>query len=435
MNIIPHNDRVEQAVLGAIMLSPENSHLAIENLTERDFYTYKHKLLFTSMKEIFKEGMTVNLVTVQDYLKRKKLLEQVEIFYVSQLLDTVPTSNNIEDFCDILKRTTYEREIYILTQQYTEGEITFDELTAGIMSFPSLTNRPDEQTLKDLFADTLKNSTKGVAYKFTMEVLERYLGGIDKGETVVIGGYTSQGKTMMGIQLAIDFAEKGFKVLYCTSEMTSQETARRILSNQTEVNIMNFRRGELTLEEKQRISQAGITLGESWDITIKTVRYTSDVTFYTKKYEPDIIFVDHLHNLSRQGNLSDYQRVTQNMDDLQSLALTEKKGIFVLSQLNRKKDEVASIPRLSSLRESGAIEEKANIVLFVHWEKRMKDEVEARQGGEPPEDLKIVISKNRDGVVGRKSLDFYPEYCQIKSPPVLSQENYKERKDLFDGEV
>lgn len=414
----PHDNLAEGAVLGAALLNHDDCASIIENLTEDDFYSDKNKKIFTCIKDIFAEGNIPNLVTMHAYISKKEI--DIPIYLLTELMGTVPLNRSILDFINILRRVSYERKILHLSEELREGIITLKEFVSQINELPPVEGRADDSTLKELFFNTLKSSMSGVAYKTGFEKLDEYIGGLDYGETITVGGHTSQGKTMFGIQLAINLAEQGKKVLYCTSEMTPVETARRILSNQARINIMDFRKGRLAEEEKTKIEQASEILGDTWNIIIKTVLYTSDIIKLNKKYNPDVIIVDHLQNLDRVGNYSDYQRVTYNMRDLQSLALTQKKPVIVLSQLKRKQEDGNfKAPRLSDLRDSGAIEEKSNIVLFVYWKKRLQDEVEPRIGIEPPEDLSIIVSKNRDGVVGTINLDFYPEYCQIENKKKL----------------
>jgi replicative DNA helicase len=347
---------------------------------------------------------------MHEYISKKEL--NIPVHSLTELMDTVPINRNVLDFINIVRKISYERKILYLSQELKEGIISLKEFTTQITELPPIEGRADDSTLEELFFNTLKNSLNGVAHKTGFDKLDEYIGGLDYGETITIGGHTSQGKTMFGIQLSINLAEQGKRVLYCTSEMTPIETARRILSNQTRINIMDFRKGRLSDEEKSKVEQASAVLGDTWDIIIKTVLYTSDIYKLNKKYNPDVIIVDHLQNMDRVGNYSDYQRVTYNMRDLQTLALSEKKPVVVLSQLKRKQEDGNfKAPRLSDLRDSGAIEEKSNIVLFVYWKKRLEDKVDARRGTEPPEEMSIIVSKNRDGVVGTVNLDFYPEYC------------------------
>lgn len=417
---IPKSIETEMAVLGSMLTDVEDAHTGLEHLRMKDFYSDKHKVIFSSMKALLKEGINIDHLTLQYLLKKKEKLEDIGgVSYITDLTSTIPISGRVIDYCNILKQTTYERDVYMLLQKYKEGDIKFEDLRATLLDYPSLEKQEEDLSLEELFLATLKRSSEGVAYKFDILDLNKLLGGVDNGETIVIGGYTSQGKTMFALQLAIGFADQGLNVLYCTSEMTTLETARRILSNMTKVNVMDFRKGNIDDITKQKIESAGKTLGENWKVTIRTVLYTSDIRYLILKYNPDIIFVDHLQNMdTHERGLTDYQRVTSNMSKLQSMALESRKVMFVLSQLKRRKEDgQVAQPKLSDLRDSGAIEEKSNMVLFVYWKKRLQEKVTPRLGGEPPEEIEIIVSKNRDGVVGRCILYFYPEYCRIESPP------------------
>ena len=431
----PNKIDIERVALGAALSDDDSSAAIIEGLSADDFYETRHKSIFNAILEVFKRGMNTNIVTINDQLSSMK--EEIPSSYLINLVETIPVTYNIDDFITILKKSSMERRIFLLSEKLKEGIIEVEDFTNQVISLPTF-NKVSNETLQDLFVNTLVTASQGVAYKFGLEPLNKYLGGLDKGEIITIGGHTSQGKTALCIQLAIGFADRGYKVLYCTSEMTPMETARRILSNQTGVNIMDFRKGFLTDKEKSDIKQMGDTLSKIWNLTIKTTTNTTEIYRLVKKYNPDIVFVDHLQNLTRQGNYSDYQRVTYNMADLQSLALTQRIVCIVASQLKRKsEDRYSAPPIISDLRDSGAIEEKSNIVLFVYWRKRMLEEVKPRYGGEDPELLEVLISKNRDGVIGAIPLDFYPEYCKITEKEFIeirrnipSPGLFRERKDI-----
>ena len=432
----PHDNLTEGAVLGAALLNHDDCASVIENLVTDDFYTDENKKIFTCIKDIFAEGNIPNLVTMHAYISKKEI--DIPIYLLAELMGTVPLNRSILDFINILRRVSYERKILHLSEELREGIITLEEFTTQITELPPIEGKADDSTLKELFFNTLKSSMSGVAYKTGFEKLDEYIGGLDYGETITVGGHTSQGKTIVWNTISHNLGRTGKESALFARLNDSIETARRILSNQAKNNIMISGR-RLAEEKKTKIEQASEILGDTWNIIIKTVLYTSDIIKLNKKYNPDVIIVDHLQNLDRIGNYSDYQRVTYNMRDLQSLALTQKKPVIVLSQLKRKQEDGNfKAPRLSDLRDSGAIEEKSNIVLFVYWKKRLQDEVEPRIGIEPPEDLSIIVSKNRDGVVGTINLDFYPEYCQImdrkKPKPIYrnipTQRQLNIRKDI-----
>jgi len=269
-----------------------------------------------------------------------------------------------------------------------------------------------EETFKDILINTLRRSTRGTEHKFEIEILNRYLGGVDKAEVITIGGYTSQGKSDFAIQLAIDFASIGKKILFLSGEMTNYEVGRRILANSEKKNIMDLRKGIFNDNEFKEMESISNIAGDTWEFNIKKVANMADVQKNIRKYKPEIVFIDYLQNL---GVENDYKEITNNMRAIQATALKEEITIFVLSQLSREKKEIRR-PRLNDLRGSGRIEELSNIVLLLYWENRLKEKVEERKGGEKPEQLEVSISKNRAGTMGRVMLDFYPEYCRIESP-------------------
>jgi len=136
----------------------------------------------------------------------------------------------------------------------------------------------------------------------------------------------------------------------------------------------------------------------------------------------------------KERGLSDYQRTTYNMRDIQIMSIQTGKVFFVLSQFNRNNKETRE-PRLSDLRDSGAIEEKANICLFLYWKNQLENKVEPRYGGEPPETIKMIIAKNRDGVLGKFDMDFYPEYCKITEHEFEGDNNYNTKVYRNRGQV
>ena len=266
-----------------------------------------------------------------------------------------------------------------------------------------------------------------MAHRFKIELLNSYLGGIDKGELITIGGFTSQGKTSFAIQLAPDFLHKDEdkRVLYLTSEMTPLETSRRILANLMPKNIMDFRQGIFAEGEKNALNSIADVIGDHWNLNIKKIFDIEDIKKYIKRYKPEIVFVDYLQNLDRRFARSDYERVTGNIKDLQGITLSEELSMFVLSQLARNKEGIRE-PKITDLRDSGRIEECSNVILLLYWENRMKLENAMRKGGEVPERLGVSIVKNRDGTIGRMDLGFEPEYCRVRETEFISNINMEQ---------
>ncbi|GAI68117.1 unnamed protein product, partial [marine sediment metagenome] len=262
------------------------------------------------------------------------------------------------------------RKILFIFEELKLEKIDTQEALEKISLIPVIEIK--EESLKTLLKNTLKMSAEGVAHRFKMGHLNRYLGGIDKGEIITIGGFTSQGKTSFAIQLAIDFIDvvEEKKVLYLSSEMTALEISRRLLSNLMPKNIMDFRKGRFDEGEREALDSIATVVGDHWNLNIKKVFDMEDIRKYIQKYNPEIVFMDYLQNLDRKKALTDYQKVTGNIKDLQGITLGREISTFVVSQLSRGNKNIIRKPRLSDLRDSGRIEECSPIVIFVYWEDR-----------------------------------------------------------------
>ena len=406
------NIKAERAILGSCLIDKTSVDLVIGNLKKDDFYSTAHQEIFKSMSALIKENTAIDIILLTEQLKNENKLESIGgISYLTLLMDTVPVAANTEHYIKIVKQKSNQRKIFTILENVKSDKI---EIQKGLdeISQIQIYETPEED-LKTLLKNTILTSDKGVAYKFKIPKLNKYLGGIDKGELITIGGFTSSGKSSLVVQLAIDFAGHSKKrVLYCSSEMTPMELSRRILSNEMSKNIMEFRSGYFQEGEKEAMIKVAETIGDEWNLNIKKVSTVEDITKYIRKYNPEIVFVDYLQNLDRRGARSDYERVSNNIKDLQGITLSKEITTFVVSQLSRNKETVRP-PKITDLRDSGRIEEVSNIVMMIYWESRLKEKNDTRKGGEPAEEIEIRITKNRDGTIGNIKLQFYPEYSKI----------------------
>jgi len=408
------NIEAERASLGSCLLNKESMNIAFENMRINDYYSTNHQKIFQGMTELIKLNITVDLVTLSENLQSKDQLQKIGgVNYLTQLINSVPNAVNIEYYNNIIKKKANQRRILFILEKLKTGKIDTQQALDFISKIPVLEVK--EENLKTLLKNTLLTSADGVDYKFKIRSLNHYLGGVGKGELITIGGFTSQGKTSFALQLAIDFIDggDGKKVLYLTSEMTTLETARRILSNEMPKNMMEFRKGDFEKGDKKALSSIADIIGDHWQLNIKKVFDIDDIKKYIRKYEPEIVFIDYLQNLDRKGARSDYEKVTGNIKDIQRITLEGEITTFVLSQLARNKEGIRE-PKLTDLRDSGRIEECSNIVILIYWEDRLKEKIKERKGGEVPEQIEVRVVKNRDGTIGRLTLDFEPEYSRIK---------------------
>jgi len=414
---LPQNIASEQASLGSMLLDKEAVLSTINFLKPEGYYLEKHQIIYRSILDLSSKNQVIDLVTLAEELKKANTLEKIGgVTYLTHLINSVPTAANILQYNQIVNEKFVLRDIIQHTNKI--NNLCYEDKDPKIIieKIQDLTAnnylKEEEKTLNQILIETLISSSRGTKYPLKLESLNNLLGGVDSCETITIGGYTSQGKTSSALQLCKDFCEQNLKVLYCTSEMSDQETARRLLANMQEKNIMDFRKGKFKDNETESLREFIEFMVKAWQLQIKEVFSMVDIKRNVNKYEPDILFIDYLQNLSRKEDKNDYQKVTHDMQDIQALTRDKKITTFVVSQLSRNKEDVRK-PRLSDLRDSGAIEEKSNIVLFVYWKDRLKQEVKPRKGIEPPEKMEIIIAKNRDGVTGKVYLDYYPEFCKL----------------------
>ena len=403
------NIMAEQASLGSQMLSNDALVTSIEILDPADYHRTSHQIIYKTIQKMFKKGTAVDTITLIEELQNNELLEKIGgSVYLTHLINAVPNLENIEHYNNIIKTKSGQRKMYKIMDDVKSDKYSIIDGIQKMVDIPQ--NEAKEETFKDILINTLRRSTRGTEHKFEIEILNRYLGGVDKAEVITIGGYTSQGKSDFAIQLAIDFASIGKKILFLSGEMTNYEVGRRILANSEKKNIMDLRKGIFDNNEFKEMESISNIAGDTWEFNIKKVANMLDVQKNIRKYKPEIVFIDYLQNL---GVDNDYREITNNMRCIQTTALKEEITIFVLSQLSREKKEIRR-PRLNDLRGSGRIEELSNIVLLLYWEDRLKENVKERKGGEKPEQLEVSISKNRAGTVGRCVLNFWPEYCRIE---------------------
>jgi replicative DNA helicase len=410
--------QAEKAILGSCLIDKTSADVAV-NLEYDDFYSTAHQEIFKSISNLIKRNTAIDLITLTEQLKNENKLESIGgVSYLTLLMNTVPVAANVEYYIKIVKQKSNQRKIFTILENVKSGKL---DIQKGLNEISQIQiYETPEEDLKTLLKNTILTSDKGVAYKFKIPKLNKYLGGVDKGELITIGGFTSQGKSSFVCQLAIDFAGHSKKrVLYCSSEMTPMELSRRILSNEMDKNIMDFRSGYFQQGEKEAMTKVAETIGDEWNLNIKKVATIEDIRKYINKYDPEILFVDYLQNLDRRGARSDYERVSNNIKDLQGITLDKEIVTFVVSQLSRNKERIRP-PRMTDLRDSGRIEEVSNIVMLIYWENRLKEKTEIRKGGEPAEEIEIRITKNRDGTIGNIELEFYPEYSKI-----MEEEKYE----------
>lgn len=434
-NVPPQDINAEAAVLSAMLIDQKAAARAIEKLKERHFYRTSHKLIYAAMVSLFREGIEIDLITVIARLEQENKLEKAGgKGYLNEISDVVMTGANIHYHINIvldkaLMRNLIQTSTEILEDCYSSDKDAKSIVEDAERKIFKIAEEPNQKTfvdLESLIQETIENieeiaktksSVLGVGTGFSD--LDRKTGGFRKGQFIVLAARPAMGKTSLALNIAFNTAmynEK--KVAIFTMEMASDELLMRMLSSAAEVSMQNMLKGYGMTDAKiGRIVQAAEMLSEK-DIYIDDngLNTILDIRAKSRRLRAelgslDLIIIDYLQLMTEKGRTESRQQEIANISrNLKILAKELEVPIIALSQLNRgleSRDDKR--PRLSDLRESGAIEQDADIVMFIY-----RDEV-YNQESEKKGIADIIIGKNRHGETGQVELTFIGEYTSFRN--------------------
>ena len=304
-----------------------------------------------------------------------------------------------------------------------------------------------EKSNKEIMLETIEDANRGMDFEFpeNFRSINGLIGGIDRGNLIVIGGYPSNGKSSLMINLTYGFVnELGYKVLITTiGEMSPKENMRRIEAIALKINTMKFKTKSLTEKDQERIKAMIPHINDIWKYNCIRAYTTADIVRAVNKYEPDILFIDYLQNISGDDTLSLYAKRTKHTLEIQKLTKEKNIVTFLLSQFHRPQEGRIRRPYNNDFRDSGVIEERADIIFLIYWERKLKMESLLRRDGDAPEFMELNLTKSKDGATGSLSYNFYPEYHRWIDPrdeekqeairyKKAKEESEKRRKDIYD---
>ncbi|MGE5894680.1 MAG: replicative DNA helicase [bacterium] len=421
----PSNVEAEQAVLGAILLEKEAINKALELITPDDFYQWSHRTIFSSMIDLYEKNEPIDLVTITSSLRDKGLIDKVGgASYISSLVNQVHTAANIRYHSKIIKeksllRNLIESASQIMARVY-EAEGDPEELVdyAERMIFDISEKRINVSftQLKSLLGDTFKTIEDLYKKKYAItgvpsgfKDLDDLTTGFQPGDLVVIGGRPSMGKTAFGLNIAQHVALNAkIPVAIFSLEMSKKQLAIRMLCSEAMVDSNKIRKGFIGKEDWPRLTTAAGKLGEA-PIFIDDSSSTSVLEMRAKarrlkkEHGLGLVLIDYLQLMRGRGN---FERREQEISDisrsLKALAKELELPVIALSQLNRGVElRRPPIPNLADLRESGAIEQDADVILFLY-----RDEFYNRERSEKRGVADIFIAKQRNGPTGLVELAF-----------------------------
>jgi replicative DNA helicase len=429
----PSDVEAERSVLGSMMLSSEAANVAREILVRDDFYRPAHASIFEAMSELFLAGEPIDPITICDQLTKMGLLEQVGgRAAVHGLIDNVPSAANISHYTEIVARTSTQRALIRVAQEIIAiGNAPTDDIdmvlgTASEILFQVVHRRLQGRftAMKDLVGDAYAYFEgafgKGLAGLRTgFPGLDETIGGLRAGELIVLAARPSIGKTALALNIAEAVAEQGRPVAVFSLEMSGRQLAQRMMCARAEVDLRQVLKGVALDEDWNALMNASNDLSEL-DIHVDDTSGVGIGDLRTKvrrlfsMSQPGLVIVDYLQLMAPTKRLDNRQQeIAEISRGLKLMAKELDSPVLALSQLNRAVETRTGSkrPMLSDLRESGAIEQDSDVVMFLHRDRSDMDD------DAPPNaswETEVIVAKNRNGAIGDVSLTFIPEYTKFK---------------------
>lgn len=425
LKIPPHDVEAEKSVLGAILIDASSINLVAEFLKPEHFYLNEHQEIFSSMLTLFEKQKPIDLVTMSDTLKSEGTLKKIGgKVYISDLINTVPTSAYIEHYGRIIvghyvKRKLIELSSRIIEKSFDEKSDTkklLDDAEKEIFALSQSHLHQDFIHLKDILAESFErleqfmkkgNHLRGVPTGF--KELDNKLAGMQDSNLLILAARPAIGKTTLALNMALHIATKEkIPVGFFSLEMSKEELVDRLLVGKADIDAWRLKTGRLSDEDYKKLTEAMGELSEA-PIFIDDTPGASILEMRTKsrklKTERNVklIIVDYLQ-LADSGRRFDnrVQEVSFISQGLKNLARELKIPVLAISQLSRAVEQRGSRkPQLADLRESGAIEQDADVVMFIYHEEESEDLLDQSKRL-----IKLYIAKHRNGPTGEMDLMF-----------------------------
>lgn len=426
LKIPPHSLEAEKALLGSIMLRGETMHDIVDIVNEQSFYSNQHRIVWSALLELHTKGSPIDILTISARLKEKEQLEQAGgVAFLSEVINSVPSSTNANHYAEIVEKKHSMRELLRAAERisslgYDEESELHELLEKAEKALYEVTNKTGSHkfiALKDTLHEAWerldhlhksKDELRGVPTGFTE--LDNKLSGFQKSDLIILAARPSMGKT----SLALDIARKSavnhkVPVAIFSLEMSSQQLVDRMLSAESQVDSWKIRTGHnLSVEQDfksigdaiSRLSDAPIYIDDAPGNNILKMRSVARRLKNEKGL--GLIVVDYLQlMLPTTAKHTDnvVQQITEISHSLKNLARELEVPVLALSQLSRAVEQRGGKPRLSDLRDSGSIEQDADIVMFIHREAD-------QDAGGRKEEAEILVEKHRNGPTGTIKLFF-----------------------------
>ncbi len=431
-NGLPHSLEAEQALLGCIILDPKIQNEVAGFLHEEDFFENSHKLIFNAISEIIKENRTVDVITLTDMLEKQGNLKNAgDISYITGLTDILPSSANYQTYLSMVRRDSMLRRLIggatkiidecsksqdeknsLALAEKTVYDISNDADTSEIYKINSVI--PDVMTKLD---ELSKDSSKFRGIRTGYRGLDYILNGFHGSDLMILAARPAMGKTSLAMNLVENIALTGKSCAVFSLEMSKEQLVQRMLCAVANVSMSNALKGQMQKSEwlkiakaREMLSNTRIFIDESSVITPEEI--LSKCRRLKRKHGLDFVMIDYIQLMdskSRAKEENRQQQVSEISRNLKILAKELDVPVLALSQLSRAVESEKRRPQLSDLRESGAIEQDADIVMFIHRPDIGAKEKELAEGKIQPNVAELIIAKHRNGATGMVKLYFKSE--------------------------
>lgn len=426
--IPPQNVEAEQAVLGAMLLSHDAVIVAMEKLQSQDFYRDVHRIIFEAMEHLHRENKEIDVITLPDELKRMKKLDDVGgLEYVLNLPNLVGSAANIEYYANIVAEKALARNLIstcteLTTEAYDgqkETEALLDDAERRILQLSDTKNRGDFASVGAVVEVTLDKITKLYENKAGLtglptgfRDLDRMTSGLQPSDLILVAARPSMGKTAFTLNIAQNVGVRQHKtVAFFSLEMSREQLVQRLLCQIAHIDSQKLRTGQLNSDEEwtrltdacDKLYESPIYIDDTPGISVAEMR--SKARRLKSEHGLDLIIVDYLQLMQGRNAESRQQEISEISRSLKALARELKVPLIALSQLSRSvESRQDKRPMLSDLRESGALEQDADIVSFLYREDYYDKETENQHITE------VILAKHRNGPVGSVKLYFKNEF-------------------------
>ncbi|MBQ0058725.1 MAG: replicative DNA helicase [Lachnospiraceae bacterium] len=430
--IPPHSQEAEQSVLGSMLMNADAITQASEVITKDDFYEGRYGLVFDAICRLHESGKGVDAITLREKLMAEDAPEEICSFdFIKTLIQAVPTSARVRQYAEIVKDKAVLRRLISVTEDITDRCYEAHEDTETILDdteksvFQVVQQRPSAEftPIMEIALDVLENIEKasksdshitGLSTGFVD--LDRQTSGFQPSDMILIAARPSMGKTALVLNIAQHMAfRQNLPVAVFSLEMSKELLMNRLIAMDSTVNSQNIRVGKLTDDEWNKVIESVTTISHSKMIIDDTVGISmAELRSRARKYKMDhdiqAIFIDYLQLITGGSKKSDnrQQEISDISRSLKQLARELQVPVVVLSQLNRSVEQRDDHrPIMSDLRDSGAIEQDADVVMFIYRDDYYDKNSEEKNIAE------IIIAKQRNGPIGTIKLVWLPEYTKF----------------------